>query len=266
MISLPLLKSEIKSNAKVLVIFMVIMSIYIPVIVYMYDPKLAEMLKGFEEAMPDMMAAFGMVVTGSDLISFLNSYLFGFILLLFPMIFSIMLANKLVAKYVDSGSMACLLASPNTRRKIIFTQILVMKLNLFILISYATALAIITSQIFFPGDLNIKGYLLMSLSLYILQLAIGSIAFCASCIFNETKNSYLYGAGIPIIFYLIKMLANMGGKLENLKYATIFTLLPVDKISAGESGTLTPVLILLAIATVFYLIGAYIFTKKDLPI
>jgi len=266
MISLPLLKKELKSNIKILFIFMAILSLYVPLIVYMFDPKLAEMLKAFEDTMPGMMAAFGMVVSGSDLISFLNSYLFGFILLIFPMVFTIMLANKLVASYVDSGSMVCMLASPNKRSKIIATQILVMLINIFILIFYSTTIAIVTSEMLFPGDLNIKNYILMNVGLFALHLAISGIAFLASCIFNETKNSYLIGVGIPIVFFLLKMLANMGEELQNLKYATIFTLLPTDKIASGDTDVLLPIVILFAIATVLYAAGAYIFNKKDLPI
>ena len=266
MISLPLLKKELKSNVKMLIIFMTILTLYVTIIVYMFDPKLAEMLKAFEETMPGVMAAFGMVVSGSDLISFLNSYLFGFILLIFPMVFTIMLANKLVASYVDTGSMACLLASPNKRSKIVTTQILVMLINIFILIFYSTAIAIVTSEMLFPGDLNIKNYILMNVGLFALHLAISGIAFLASCIFNETKNSYLFGVGIPIVFFLIKMLANMGKELQNLKYATIFTLLPTDKIALGDTDVLLPISILLVIAIGLYATGAYIFTKKDLPI
>lgn len=266
MISITLLKKELKSNYKILLIFMAILTLYIPIIVYMFDPKLGEMLKSFEEAMPQMMAAFGMITTGNDLISFLNSYLFGFIFLIFPMIFTIMLANKLVASYVDSGSMACLLASPNTRKKLILTQITVMLLNIFILILYATILCITTSEILFPGELNIKNYVFMSLNLLLLHLAISSIAFIASCIFNETRNSYLIGIGIPLVFFLLNSLSKIGDKLQNLKYTTIFTLLQSDKIAAGETNVLPHMFALLGIAVVLYSLGAYIFTKKDLPL
>ena len=266
MISFPLLKNELKSIVKMLVIFMILLTLYIVIIVYMFDPKLTEMLKAFEEAMPGMMSAFGMVVTGTDLLSFLNSYLFGFLLLIFPMVFTIMLANRLVAKHVDSGSMVCILSSPNTRRKIVVTQISVMLICVFILILYSTVVAIITSEILFPGELNIKNYILMNIGLFALHLTISGISFSASCIFNETKNSYLFGAGIPIIFFLIKMLANMGDKLQNLKYATIFSLLPADKIAAGDTEVFWQISALFLIAVCLYSAAAYIFMKKDMPI
>ena len=67
--------------------------------------------------MPEIMSAFGMANTGSTLTEFLSNYLYGFLLLVFPMILEIILANKLVVKYVDIGSMAYLLSTPNSRNK-----------------------------------------------------------------------------------------------------------------------------------------------------
>ena len=52
-----------------------------------------------------------MTAGAADLLGFMISYLYGFILLVFPMVFCILRANGLVAKYVDRGSMACLLAA-----------------------------------------------------------------------------------------------------------------------------------------------------------
>lgn len=266
MLSSTIFKKEIKSNYKILLIFLAIIFMYVTIMVYMFDPKLSDMFKQFEKVLPEMMSAFGMISKDNSMISFLNSYLFGFILLIFPMVFYIMLANRLVVKYVDSGSMSCILATPNKRLKVILTQISIMVLSIFILISFATIIAIITSEIMFKGELDIKNYILMSFSLFLLHLAISSISFFASCLFNESRHSYLIGAGIPILFYIIKMLANMGGKLEGLKYATIFTLLPSDEIALGNTDVLPQIISLIAISIIIYSLGAIIFTKKDLPL
>ncbi len=266
MISFPLLKKEMTSHIKLLVIFIAVLTMYFSVIIYMYDPELGKLLDQFSEALPEMMAAVGMSSSGGTLLEFISNYLYGFFMLMFPMIFEIILANGLVVKYVDSGSMACILASPNTRKKIISTQILVMALHLFILIGYVTILGIVCSELMFPGELDIPKFLLLNGAVFILHVAVSSIAFFASCIFNESKMSIMLGAGLPFIFYLIQMMANMGGKLENLKYATIFTLFPASKITTGESGILGSCMILLAIGIVLYTAGAWIFTKRDLPL
>ena len=50
--------------------------------------------------------------------------------MILPMVFSIMLANKLIMGYIDNGSMAYLIATPNTRFKIVLTQALFLIISL----------------------------------------------------------------------------------------------------------------------------------------
>lgn len=215
--------------------------------------------------MPEIMSAFGMANTGSNLIEFLANYLYGFLLLVFPMILEIILANKLVAKYVDSGSMAYLLSTPNSRCKIVTTQAVFIIINITILILYVTVLGIICSEAMFPGDLDVNKFILINVSVLAMHIAISGICFFASCISNDMKLSYSIGAGLPIAFYIIQMLANMGGKLENLKYITLFTLFEPNKIASGNNEV-GFVIISFVIGIVLYILGIRIFSKRDLPL
>ncbi|MGE7787901.1 hypothetical protein [Lysinibacillus sp. NPDC096259] len=63
--------------------------------------------------MPELMSAFGMSNKGNTLIEFLSTYLYGFLLLMLPLVFIIMSANKLIMGYIDNGSTAYLIATPN---------------------------------------------------------------------------------------------------------------------------------------------------------
>lgn len=66
--------------------------------------------------------------------------------------------------------------------------------------------------------------------------------------------------------YVLQMLANSGGKAENAKYFTAFTLFDASGIVAGETAALGGVLALLAGAVVLYAIGITVFCRKDLHI
>lgn len=118
----PLLRRNIGSCIKPFAIILAVMCLYTGIIIYMFDPALAEMLNRYQEALPDMMAAVGMTGIASSLLEWIQIYLYGFIMLLFPLIFIIILNNKLVARYIDDGSMAYLLAAPHSRLRIILTQ------------------------------------------------------------------------------------------------------------------------------------------------
>ena len=205
-----------------LVIFTGILTMYISMIISMYDPAVEDALKQLEELMPERMSALGMTGAAGSLIEFMSSYLYGMILLVFPMVYSIIRANALIAKYVDRGSMASLLAAPVKRTTVIITQIAVLITSMIFLIGYCTILEMVVAEYLFPGELEIRVLLRVNLGLFLLQLFILAFCFLCSCIFQDTKYSIAVGAGIPVFMYILQMLANMGGKLEKIKYLTFF--------------------------------------------
>jgi ABC-2 type transport system permease protein len=265
MFSMTLFKREMKANINLVIIFIYILSIYILSTVYMFNPDRANAYDVIIKSAPGLMKAFGFVTSGNSLIGYLATDLYGMILLMFPLVFTIILGNKLVAGYVDRGSMACLLATPNKRVKIALTQALCLWVNIGILIMYTTVAIIVSSAIIHPGMLDIGKLVMMNIFIYFLHIALSGICFFASCISNDTKRSFTIGAGIPFTFFIIQMLANMGGNLANLKYFTIFSLFNAMDIITGKS-VVFPVLILLVVAIVLYGIGIYIFSKRDLPV
>ena len=119
---IPLLKRNIKQTVIPLVIVFFVLAMYFGVIIYMYDPEMMALLDSYKEMMPEMMSAFGMNGMTDSMLKFMNTYLYGFLMMLFPFIFTVVLGNIFVMKYEDTGSLASLLASPNTRTRIILTQ------------------------------------------------------------------------------------------------------------------------------------------------
>ena len=84
--------------------------------------------------MPELMASVGMKANATNLLGFMISYLYGFILLIFPMLFCILRGNALIAKYVDKGSMVSLIAAPVKRHIIAFTQMKVLVSGILLLV------------------------------------------------------------------------------------------------------------------------------------
>lgn len=265
MISMPLFERNIKQIIKPLFIFIAVLSMYTSVIVYMYDPSLIDMLNDYQNAMPQVMSAFGMNGIATSLIEFIKIYLYGFLMLLFPMIFIIIITNTTIMKYIDSGSMANLLSTKNSRRKIILTQCISIILGVILLMIIMTGIGILCCELMFRGELDIKKYIYLNFTTLLVQLVICGIAFLSACIFNEAKYYYTVGAGLPILFFLINMLSNMGDKLKNLKYFTIYSLLPVDEIVKG-TDVVGYNISLAIIAIILFMLGIKIFTKRDLPL
>ena len=265
--SLTLFKKTWQSNYKILLIFMAVLTMYMCIIAGMYDPddlSIVDMLVEMKLS-PELLSAMGFTLTDTSLLGFLASYFYGFLMLAFPMVFYIIVANKIIAGLVDKGAMAYLLASPNSRLKVALTQAVSLILFMLLLIAFVTLLGIGFCQISFPGLLDVKYFLMLNLGVFLLHFAVSGISFFASCLFNESRTSLMLGAGLPILFLLIQMLGNAGEKLESFKYFTIFTLFNNMNLIKGE-GILVPLLVLFAIGAVLYGAGVAIFCKKDLPI
>lgn len=264
MINSTLYFRELKKSIKMLFIFGAVITMYVTIIIGMYDPEMMKMLDGFAEMMPEIMAAVGMDTGANTLLGFMVSYLYGFIFLIFPMVYCILRGNGLISKYTDDGAMAVLVAAPIKRVTVVVTQLAVLVSGVLILILYSTGLELAVASSKFPGELVVEDLLRLNLALLCLHLFIAGICFMASCIFSDSKYSIAFGAGIPAFMYVMQMLANVGEKTEAAKYFTFFTLFDANGIAANEAGAFVGAIALLIGAIAMYVVGSLVFCKKDL--
>ena len=263
MISFTLWKRNLKVCTLPFLVIFAMLCMYTTVIAYMYNPELSEMLSGYQQALPELMAAAGMTGIASSLLEWMQIYLYGFIMLLFPLIFILVMVQKLLMGPVETGTLANLLATPNSRKKIICTQIVSMALWMAFLIGLVTAVGALSCEILFPGELDIGRYLALNFSTLLLQEAIVGIVFLAACFASSSKMFYLAGAGLPVLFFLMQMVSNMGEKLEILRYVNIYSLLPVEEILKESAYFPIQDAVMSGIAAALFLLGAWQFQKRD---
>lgn len=262
-----LLKRNIKACVKLGIVFVSILTMYTMVILYMFDPALADLLKQYQSVMPTVMAAVGMTGDYGTLTGFIHTYLYGFLMLIVPMLFTMMVCSKLVVKYMDSGAMACILATPHSRKSIIFTQAISIIISLLVLIILLTGIGIIGAEIMFPNQLDLTKYIQLNMSLFLLHFALSGIMFFSSCYFNTSQGYLILGAGLPFGFYLIQMLGNMGGKLEWMNKITIFSLFSGAEImNESYHIVMRNNIILFVIGILLYIVGILYFTQKDMSL
>ncbi len=263
--NIALFKATLKSNWAIIVIFFAILFMYMTIMVSMFDPDNIDLMRQLTEAMPEgIMDAFGYGGTATSLITFIALYYYGFIALMFPLIYCIIMANRLVAAHVDRGSMSYLLATPNTRVKIISTQAFFMAVSITVLLIFNTLVGLATSEAMFPGHMDITAFLSLNLVTIMLTLAISSICFFFSCCCNEAKYALAFGGGIPILFFVINMLRNVGDSYGWLKYLTIYSLFNPHEIVTGEQSIVTLCLVFAGIALALYGAGIFIFSRRNL--
>ncbi len=256
-------RKRYKINAAVIAVLLM----YFFIIIGMFDPNspdLAAVLEGLN--LPEgMLAAFGFSGDSTDLTSFIASYLYGFIFIVFPLIYSVVTANSLVAASIDRGYMATLLASPISRMQIISAKISYLKSSIFAIIAISALAGFVGCEILHPGLLDARKYLYINIAVLILHIAISGILFFFSAIMSESSKSLLFGGGLVTIFYLLDMIASADPMFDSFKYFTPFTLFDASAIIAGENVSLQ-ILALVAIATISYSAAAAIFRKRDIAV
>lgn len=186
--------------------------------------------------------------------------------IILPVIFIIMTANSLIAAQVDRGSMAYLLSTPKKRSVVVRTQAAYLLIALLVMIAIVTLIGLVSIQLFQGDvDVNLKDFVMLNGGLFLLMFATSSISFLFSCIFNLTKHSLAFGAGLPLAFFLFKLMAQADESLEGFHYLSLNTLFDIDAVLGGE-GYAHGFIVLSIIGVVLYTAAIRIFNEKDLPL
>jgi ABC-2 type transport system permease protein len=268
MISVPLLKQTIKSNGVLFLIFALVPCLFLSIVMGIYTTKTADAMKAIlsSGALPQaMLQMVGSQINNLSLTGMLATQFFQMLAVLFPMIYVIIVGNKLIADRVDRGDMAYILSTPTRRNQVTFTQALYLFGSLIVMFGLFAGAGLVAAAIFQPGVLVIKSFLVLDLGAFLLAFATSGITFASSCIYNLSKNSLALGAGLPLTFFVCNLLAMMGDNLKVFKYFTLQTLYDTNKILAG-SGYARQLAILAIIGAGLYAIGMIVFREKDLPL
>ncbi|MBN1685039.1 MAG: ABC transporter permease subunit [Spirochaetales bacterium] len=258
---------DLKANWRVILFVSLVFMIYVLTSVLMYDPDSIEKLEQMFTLFPEgMLKALGFDTLGTDLNGYVAHYLYGFIAIIFPLIYIIVIANKLIAKHVDSGSMAYLLTTPVTRVKVAVTQAVFHVSGLILIFLIDIGVLVLLSSAVFPGSLKLASFLSLNFVTIMTLTVAGGIGFLFSCMCNDSRNSLAFGAGIPVAFFVFKMVSEIDAKLEGFKYLSVFSLIEIDKILADPAYGLGVGFILLGVSVLLYGAGVIIFNKKSLAI
>ncbi len=257
--------TNLKSHKLLFIIMNLVLLMYSSIMIYMFDPETSSAISEMMEMLPKgFSVAFGFDNLAFTLTSHIGSYLYGFIFIVFPMIFTVIVANSLVAKLVDRGSMAYLIATPNSRKTIIWTQAMSLIIMLIGLFLVQTILGIIMSEIMFKGLLEFGPYIKINLITLLVFVVVSGIGFLGSCIFDESSRSLSMGISFPVAFLLLKMLSGTSPDLSFLKYFTPYTLIDITKIMSTGNYTLWTSIVLIIASILIYFGAVTIFDKRSL--
>lgn len=260
MISIPYFRQIVKSNAKFLIAFTSVLCMFLVVMNYVFTP---EIVNEFHSATNETFIS-NIFASNGTLVGFMSNSFYAMMAIIFPMVYSIMVGNRMIAEKIDKGSMVGYLSTPTTRLKIVLTSAVYFVVSIFLMWGITSIIGILTANYFQPGALDTEIFLILNFGAFLYHLVISGICFCSSCIFNTSKKSLIFGAGIPLFFFVISMFIRLSGDLDFLKYVTLNTLFDAQSILSG-GGYSGNFIVMTVIAAVLYVVGIFWFKKKDLP-
>ena len=233
MFSFPYFKQTMKSNFKFLFAFTFVLCMFLVVMSYVFTP---ETMNGLHSATQGTLIS-NVFAGNGTLVGFMANSFYALMAIIFPMVYSIMIGNRMIAEKIDKGSMTGFLSTPTTRLQITFTSAVYFILSLIVMWSIASIVGILAANAFQPEALDIDMFLMLNIGALLYHLVISGISFCSSCIFNSSKNSLSLGAGVPLFFFVISMFLKLSNDLNFLKYITLNTLIDTQRILSGSGYT-----------------------------
>lgn len=197
---------------------------------------------------------------------------------LLPLIYTIVVANNLIAHQVDTGSLAFVLSTPTKRRTVTFTQMMFLVSSLFLMFLCTTIVSMTTLFLLNNATIGVSFYqlFLLNIGIFLTLFAISGICFLASCWFNNSKTAMTVGGGVSIFFLVATILSLVGSTalpralrieaMSSFNYLSIISLFDTSSILNNTQTYLWKYGVLIVIGIVAYVIGILKFNKKDLPL
>lgn len=244
-------------------------ALYLWVLIWIFPSLLsAKGLNEMMEAMPDSLKKVaGMENPIQNVNDFLAGKYYGMLFIIILTIFTVTVATHLIARHVDRGAMAYLLATPVSRVKIALTQVVVLVLGLALIVFVTYGAGILGTTLFLEGhSLNQELFFKMNLVGFLVFLVVAAYSFFFSCICNDERKALRLSASITILFYILDMVGKLSEKLEWMRNISLFTLFRPEEIVAGTYNIWPVSIGLLCGAVVIFTVAIALFKKRYLPL
>ena len=258
---------DIKENRMIIIAFTLIFMLYGSISISMFDPESTEILQNMLDLLPEsVIRVMGFDNLGGDMTHYLSNYLYGFIYIIFPMIFSIMIGTKLIAKHVDRGSMNYLITMPYTRTQIVVTQLVFFLSSFLLMIVINVGVMLLMSELMFSGLLDIPAFLKLNLITILVHFLMMGICFIFSVVFSDASYSTGVSSGILVFFFVMQMLHKISDKTDFMKYFSPYALIQVKAIIEVDFPVWIWTVVLVIVSISIYILAIQLFQRKNIII
>ncbi|MBH0164729.1 ABC transporter permease subunit [Fictibacillus sp. 7GRE50] len=267
--SLPLFLAMMKSHGKLIAGFIYGAAAYIVLIIWIY-PSIADM-KGFNDmiaALPEgMRKLIGMENGINSLSDYVAGEFYGMLFLIILMVYVILTSTRVMARLIDQGSMAYMLATPNSRVKVAITQAVVLLTGLALIVGFTTLSGIAASEWLIQGyQLDIPSFIRMNVLTFLIFSTIAGYCFFISSVSNDEKKALGISAGITLLFYMLNMAGKLSEKTEWMLNFSIFKWYDPVKLINNETDAIWIGCSLSISTFLLFMVSVIVFKNRNLPL
>jgi ABC-2 type transport system permease protein len=190
-------------------------------------------------------------------------YLFSYILLI-GSIYAMKSGISILSEEIRSKTSDFLLAKPVKRTSIINAKLLCVLTNLLLQNLVYLLAAFLTLNYYKKDSFSIKSFILINLSLLLVQLFFVSFGLIVSVLMKKIKTVMPITLGIVFFFFVIQML-NETLKNKVLSYMTPFAYFNISKILRNFTYEWSYFFINFVIIVILIMMTYIIYNKKDMP-
>jgi ABC-2 type transport system permease protein len=242
--------------------------LYLAMIIWIF-PSVSntDMEKLIRQLPKNLIEAFNFTSGISSADHFVANEFYGLLYLLIMAIFAITTAVKLIAHHVDRGSMAFILAAPQSRVKVALTQAATLVFGLLLIAAIMTVGGWLVALAILGGDgIPFAPFFRLNAIGFLLFYTIAGYAFFFSCLFNDEKRALSVASLLTLVFYVLDLVGRLSDRLDWCRHLSVFAAYRPQDLLDGTAHVAATAIGLFAAGTVLYLIGIALFSKRDLPL
>lgn len=260
--------ASLKETQKSILSYATGAALYLWLLIWIFPSMVSA--KGLNElisAMPDSVKIVGMESPIQNVMDFLAGEYYSLLFIIILTIFCVTVATHLIARHVDKGAMAYLLATPVSRVKIAITQAAVLIVGLLIIVVVTYVAGIVGAE-WFLQDNNLNKELFLKINIVggLIFFVVSAYSFFFSCICNDERKALSYSASLTILFFVTDMVGKLSDKLEWMRNISLFTLFRPKEIAEGTYNIWPVSIGLTAGALCIFIVAIIVFKKRDLPL
>ncbi len=261
---------NILKEKKMLIIYYSIGTFLYLLLLAVTFPALQSQSKAYNQLLASlpkvMLKAFGIASNGQlTFLNYLSGKYTGLILPLIIIFFIVSFSNSQLVGQIEDSTIGLILSLPISRIKIYVSKYIsgIISIIIFIFFSIFLIIPLATIENLKYSILDI--YLLIILTLFF-SLSILSLSFFISSIFSTKSASNTLLSFIISIMYVFNIAPSLSSNLENLKYFSLFYYYNVNNILQYNNIKSLSIIIFSLIFIIFFLLGLFIFNRRDIQI